>query len=38
MDEYCYRFNRRQWVNELFPRLLNACVNAQTVTLAEITG
>ena len=28
LDEFCYRFNRRQNPNELFGRLLNACVSA----------
>lgn len=38
LDEYCYRLNRRKWVNQLFPRLLNACVSSSTFTLAELTG
>lgn len=28
LDEFCYRFNRRQFPNELFSRLLNACLFA----------
>ncbi|MCL6443600.1 MAG: IS1595 family transposase [Alicyclobacillus sp.] len=28
LDEFCYRFNRRRNPNELFSRLLNACVSA----------
>ncbi|MHB1954399.1 MAG: IS1595 family transposase [Sulfobacillus sp.] len=28
LDEFCYRFNRRQFPNELFGRLLNACLSA----------
>lgn len=28
LDEFCYRFNRRRFPNELFGRLLNACVSA----------
>ena len=28
LDEFCYRFNRRQFPNELFGRLLNACLFA----------
>lgn len=28
LDEFCYRFNRRQNPNELFGRLLNACISA----------
>jgi len=27
LDEFCYRFNRRQWEPELPYRLMNACVN-----------
>ena len=37
-NEYCYRFNRRHWIDELFPRLLSACVSTSTVTWAELTG
>ena len=28
LDEFCYRFNRRRNPNELFSRLLNACLSA----------
>jgi hypothetical protein len=35
---FCYRLNRRRWVNQLFPRLLNACVSSSTLTLAELIG
>jgi hypothetical protein len=35
-DEFCYRFNRRQSINQLYPRLLNACVSASTITWAEL--
>ena len=31
LDEFCYRFNRRQNPNELFGRLLNACVSAPPI-------
>jgi hypothetical protein len=37
-DEYCYRFNRRSWIEQLFPRLLYACVSTSTITWAELTG
>jgi len=37
-DEFCFRFNRRRSISQLFPRLLNACVSASTITLAELTG
>jgi len=36
LDEYCYRFNRRAHENELFDRLLLACVSAPPTTLAEL--
>jgi len=38
LDEYCYRLNRRKWLNQLFPRLLNACSSSSTFTWAELTG
>lgn len=38
LDEYCYRLNRRDWVKQLFPRLLNACASSSTFTWAELTG
>ncbi|MTI82891.1 MAG: IS1595 family transposase [Firmicutes bacterium] len=37
LDEFCYRFNRRKWRNQLFNRLLHACVVGPTVTYAELT-
>jgi transposase-like protein len=37
-DEFCYRFNRRQSIGQLFPRLLNACASASAFTWAELTG
>lgn len=37
LDEFCYRFNRRKWRNQLFNRLLHACVLGRTVTYAELT-
>ena len=33
LDEFCYRFNRRQYPNELFGRLLNACIFAHPGTM-----
>jgi len=36
LDEYCYRFNRRSWEPQLATRLLNACLVAKPVTLAEL--
>jgi len=37
LDEFCYRFNRRQREAELFDRLLLACVTAPAVTRDELT-
>lgn len=38
LSEFAYRFNRR-WKEEEMPfRILNACVNAETVTYADLTG
>lgn len=36
-DEFCFRFNRRQSISQLFSRLLNACVTASTFTLDELS-
>ncbi|MCZ6841301.1 MAG: transposase, partial [SAR324 cluster bacterium] len=36
LDEFCYRFNRRLWEQELTLRLLTACLAATPVTLAEL--
>ena len=38
LDEFCYRFNRRFWLGQLFMRLVNACVNSASITKAELTG
>ena len=35
LDEFCYRFNRRFWEDELPLRLLNACLAHSPVRLAE---
>ena len=37
LDEFCYRFNRRFWENQLFDRLLAACTNCENTTYAELT-
>jgi transposase-like protein len=37
-DEFCYRFNRRCFGNQLFNRLLNACTSTTTITYAELVG
>ncbi|MDR0302974.1 MAG: IS1595 family transposase [Treponema sp.] len=36
LDEFCFRFNRRQFSGQLFNRLLNACMNSTTITYQEI--
>jgi len=35
LDEFCYRFNRRFWEDQLPLRLLNACLSHSQVRLAE---
>ena len=37
LDEFCYRFNRRFWENQLFNRMLAACMNCETITFGELT-
>ena len=37
LDEYCYRFNRRFWENQLFDRLLRTCSTSKTLTYSELT-
>lgn len=37
LDEFCYRFNRRQYEQELFDHLLSACAEAPPLTYAELT-
>ena len=32
LSEIAYRFNRRFWEKELFDRLIQACVCAETIT------
>ena len=38
LDEYCYRFNRRWWPEQLFDRLLMACSKGGPATFAELTA
>jgi hypothetical protein len=38
LDEFCYRFNRRRWEDELFDRLVTACANSKGVTYSELTA
>lgn len=37
LDEYCYRFNRRFWEDQLFNRMLAACMDCETITFDELT-
>lgn len=37
-DEFCYRFNRRRFGNQLFNRLLSACISTSTITYAQLVG
>jgi transposase-like protein len=37
LSEYCYRFNRRFWEQQLFDRLLTACTLTMTVTYSELS-
>ena len=37
LDEYCYRYNRRNFQGEWFNRLLNAAVSTSTLAFAELT-
>ena len=37
LDEFCYRFNRRWAENQLFDRLLTACVTSPGIAFSELT-
>ena len=37
LDEFCYRFNRRQHHKELFDRLLFACLEMEETPYAALT-
>lgn len=37
LDEFCYRLNRRFWENQLFDRLLSACIDCETITYGRLT-
>ena len=37
-DEFCYRFNRRRFGNQLFNRLLVACASTPTITYAQLVA
>jgi hypothetical protein len=36
LAEFCYRFNRYFWEPQMFNRMLPACLNANTITFAEL--
>jgi hypothetical protein len=38
LDEYCYRFNRRKHENELFDRLLLACIEKAETPFSALVG
>ena len=38
LDEFVFRFNRRWNLENIFDKLLVRCVNANTITYAELTG
>ena len=37
LAQYIYLFNRRFWFEQLFDRLLTACIGTRTITFAELT-
>ena len=38
LAEFCFRFNRRFWPNQLFNRLLSACLFCAPITFTELTA
>ena len=38
LSEIAYRFNRRFWERELFDRLIQACVSAETITYTKLVN
>lgn len=38
LAEFCYRLNRRFWQDQLFERIIAACLTTKTISLAELTG
>lgn len=36
LAEFCYRFNRRFWQEQLSDRMIDACLNTNTISLAEL--
>lgn len=37
LDEFCYRFNRRFFLSELFNRILISCISSHRIMFAELT-
>lgn len=37
-DEFAYRFNRRKFHSQLFPRLLKACLSTNTITYKQLVA
>lgn len=37
-DEFCFRFNRRFYPNEIFDRLLNACILSPPHPITEVSA
>lgn len=37
LDEFCYRFNRRFFLSELFNRILVSCISSPKISFAELT-
>lgn len=37
LAQFCYLCNRRFWFDQLFDRLLTACLSTKTITFAELT-
>jgi hypothetical protein len=38
LDEFCFRFNRRRWLDQLFARTLKACSDAKPFTRYALIG
>lgn len=38
LNEFCYRFNRREFKNEVFNRLVQCCISSMTITYHELVG
>ena len=36
LAEFCYRFNRRFWRQQIFERMITSCLSTNTITLAEL--